>query len=359
MNSQKKYVKKSKQSKQAKKFIPTSKNDKYTVNENAFEDIVPLLDFFEKSGLLIKTAFGNLISGELTENDLGKHVAIFVDYENMDPFFHDKKFNKGTDQTAINNFDMAFKQSFEAYRHLIPKGAFVTGEIMIQSRSYTKSDGKIAIVLHGSIVASIPFEMINFSNLEKLCESYTMEGFVVVCTETSTRFKLKQCCFPQDDKFGKKMHTSELTENDFTKEGLMFCDSGKNEKFGYHVASLANVSENQVIATKQVNGFDTSLIVLTNETTIQNQLKNPFDGDKMINFYETIGEGPTYRYTPKCNFSGSNQNLVFQKKFDGESIVLHVDDSGKFHMLIRFNLDVFKVLCNDQTTKISFGWTKK
>ena len=353
MNSQKKYVKKTKQ---PKKFIPTSKNDKYTINENVFEDIELVLDSLKGSGLLIKTAFGSLTSNELTENDLGKHVAIFVDYEKMIPFFHDKKFNKGTDQTAINNFDLAFKQSFEAYGHLIPKGAFITGEIMNQTRSYTKSNSGMAIVLHGSIVASIPHEIVDFTNLDKLCESYIMEGFVIVCTETSTRFKLKQCCFPQDDKFGKKMHTSELTANDFTKEGLILC---KNEKFGYHNASLANVSENQIIAMKQVNGFDTSLVVLTNETTIQNQLENPFDGDKMINFYETIGEGPTYRYTPKCNFSGSNQNLVFQKKFDGESVVLHVDDSGKFHMLIRFNLDVFKVLCADQTTKIRFGWIKK
>ena len=331
------------------------KNNKYMVNENGFEDIEVMIEQFD-SDCLIKKAFGSLTSDSLTKDDVGKHVAIFVDFEHMNKFFHDKKFDNGNDKNAINNFNTAFKQSLESYSNLIPKGAFITGEIMNQNRVYTKSNGQMSIVLHGSIVASVPQEMITFDNLEALCDAYKMEGFVVVCKETSSRFKLKQCCFPTNEGLGKKMHNTPLTKDDFTEEGLILCNNGD---FGYHVAALANVSAKQTIASKCINGFDTSLIVLPNEDTIQNQLENKFDGDKMINFFATIGEGNTYRYIPQCNFSGSTNNLIFQKKFDGESILLHVDDNGKFHMLVRFNLDVFEVLGADKSIKFRFGWVKK
>lgn len=352
MNSQKKY----KKSNQNKKSSLVSKIDKFTVKEGAFEDIESRLNSFEDSGLLVKTAFGSYTFDGLTEMDIGNHVAIFVDYENINKFFHDKKFDKGNDQHSINNFNEAFQQSSKAYGHLIPKGSFITGELMNQNREYTKRPEQMSVVLHGSIVASIPQEMIDFINLEALCESYKMEGFVVVCTETSSRFKLKRCYFPQENGYGKNLHASAPTKDEFSKQGLILCHNGN---YGYHVASLANVLEKQTIAEKQINGFDTSLVVRTNEDTIAFQLKNTFDGDKMINFFETIGEGKTYRYIDKCNFTGSKQNLEFQKKFDGESILLHVDIDGKFHMMIRFNLDIFKVLCNDGNTKIRIGCVKK
>lgn len=336
---------------------PWSKNDKYIVKETSFEDLELLLSLPEHSNSLIKTAFGSFTFDSLTEQDIGKHVAIFVDYKTMPEWFFNKKFDKGNAKNSINDCNIAFEQSSKDYAHLIPKGAFITAEMMNQNREYAKSDKPMSIVLHGSIICSVPPEIITFQNLEQLCEAYKMEGFVVVNTETSSRFKLKHGCFPKGD-VGKGQHmiAPKVINNDFTDNGLILCDNGKS---GYHVAALANTSERQTIATKNINGFETQLIVIPNDEAIWNQVKNPFDGDKMINLFDAIGEGTTYRYTEKYSSSESVDNLVLHKKFDGESVLLHVDDDVQFHMLIRFNMDALKVECANGESKIRFGWMKK
>lgn len=336
-----------------------SKNDKYVVKEAGFEDLELLLNLLRSSSqyanILIRTAFGSMTFDSLTESDIGKHVAVFVDYNTIPEWFFNKKFDKGNDKNSIINFDIAFEQSQKDYAHLIPRGAFITAEIMNQNRPYAKSDKKMSICLHGSIVASVPPEIVTFRGLEQLCDAYKMEGFVCVSTETSARFKLKQCCFPKGD-LGKGQHEAAPQIDDFTEVGLNLCNGGKD---GYHVAALANVTEKQIIAEKFVNGIKTQLIVLPNETAIRNQIEFPFDGDKMMNFYETDGEGKTYRYIDKLNFIESPENLLFQKKFDGESILLHVDNNDQFHMLIRFNVDAFKVEYENGETEVRFGWIKK
>lgn len=311
-------------------------NKKYNKKSNKkFVSILDVLDQLKKDypGYIFKEAFGTLDPHNLTKGDVGKHASVAFSITDMPQILLNKKFEG---KNPSKPFIDANNHCQKVYKDVIPKGAFVTGELMgIQKYEYTKSDG-VYVVLHGSIVAKGVNDL-SYDNLELLCESFRHEGYVVVCSDGG-RFKLKREYFPHKSIEGQQIGKFKegICVDDFTECGLKLCGDGL---FGYHHAVVNNVNES-VIAQK--NGFQ--LVALPYDVVIGKQLENVFDGEKMFGLLENVGAGNKYRYNGNFNSSVDLASVVeFQFKFDGETVLLHCDDNGVLHLLIKFQVDVCEV----------------
>lgn len=308
-----------------------------------FIDALELLSALDKN-VVIKTSFGNLDPNNLTEADLKKHGAIYVSLTNMPEFFSNKKFQS-------NEPSKPFKSALEhcsIYKDIIPIGSFITAELMgIQNHSYTKSDS-IYVILHGAIIANSPKDL-SYENLELLCESFKNEGFVIV-DDSGNRSKLKREYFPDSNNPTKQRgkHCTEFDESDYTDFGFSLCGDGK---YGYHHACRENFINNPTVIAEK-NGFE--LVALPHYQAIQNQLQNPFDGEKMFGLIETIGSGDSYIYTDKI--ISQLTDVRFELKLDGETVLLHTDSDGNLHLLIKFQVNVHEVKQDDGSQKFRFGW---
>lgn len=305
-----------------------------------FVDIMGLLEQLKGDypNYTFKTAFGDLDPYNLSKGDVGKHASVGFSIKDMPQVLLDKKFEG---KNPSKPFIDAFNHCQKVYKDVIPKGAFLSGELMgIQKHAYTNSDG-VYVVLHGSIIAKGVGDY-DYDNLKLLCDSFKHEGYVVL-DSNGGRFKLKREYFPNGDKQIGKFKEGPIVE-DYSDNGLLLCGGGL---FGYHHA-VVNDGEECVIAEK--NGY--SLVVLPFNVVVEKQLKNSFDGEKMMGMLETIGSRDSYRYNGMFNKDVKMDNgLEFQFKFDGETVLIHCDDNGDIHLLVKFQVDVCEV-----NGSVKMGW---
>ncbi len=297
---------------------------------------------------------GNLQPDSLTKQDHGKHGAIYVSINDMPEFFNKKKFD--TNVKLKKHFQEV--QEF-AEKYIAPhmtNDSTLSVEIMgIQNREFNRLQTKTVVIPHGSIVAVLPKKFTTKEELEGLCELSVHEGYVVVNHSDGQRYKLKREYFDSKVNPEQQRGPHKTEPENYTADGLTLC-GGKG--FGYDGAVVSMLTENKsepITIAKLVNGVD--LIALPIATIIEKQNRYPFDGDKMMNFYETTGKGNTYKYTDKPFVSDIfNHDLEFQLKFDGETGMLHKDKNGKAHLLVKFQIDVFEIESNDGSKSYRFGW---
>jgi hypothetical protein len=264
----------------------------------------------------------------------------------MPEFFSNKKFQSSTPNKL---FKSAYEYCEKTYKDKIPRGSFISGELMgIQNHAYTKSDG-VYIVLHGSIIVETTnFNCLNCSDLELLCESFKTEGYVIV-ENLGPRFKLKREYFPDINNVQKQRGKFIEPPNQYTDLGLKLCMNGN---FGYYHATINDITEPSIIAEN--NGF--KLLALPHNQAISKQLSNNFDGEKMLGLIETVGSGDTYRYTKKI-IGKITEKSEFQLKFDGETVLLHKDElCQNFHLMVKFQVNVHEIKQQDGNFKYRLGW---
>jgi hypothetical protein len=326
-----------------------------------FFDLLTFLEIHENALPYIKLSFGDLPINKLEQSDHKKHGAIYVSLVHMEQFpeFLKKKFGKKIPDHILN----LFTQTRDAYSHLLQPGTYVTGEHMgFQKKKYNEME-KPGVVLHGVIEAVIDGTKISPQYLGELCELFKLEGYVFVCPDGS-RGKLKRAYFPGGAK-QKGEHNEAPT--DYEPEGLKLCGGGQ---FGYDNAGLTNVENPTIIAQK--NGI--SLVLLPHAVVIKKQLDLPFDGDKMFNVLPTTGKGTEYMYNlkyaseelkndpdvvlaaVKCDGNANLTNAKVEVKHDGETVVLHKDEHGEFHLMVKLQVHVWKVV--GTYTEYRLGWGK-
>lgn len=297
---------------------------------------------------------GNLQPDSLTEQDYRKHGAIYVSINDMPEFFNKKKFD--TNVKLKTHFQEVQEFAEKYISQHMANNSTLSVEIMgIQHREFNKLQIKTVAIPHGSIVAVFPKKNTTKNELEELCELSIHEGYVVVNLTDGQRYKLKREYFNSKIIPEQQRGPHKTEPENYTADGLTLC-GGKG--FGYDNAAVSmmigNRTEPMIIANLG-NGAD--LIALPIATIIEKQNRYPFDGDKIMNFYETTGKGNTYMYTDKPFVSDIfNDELEFQFKFDGETGMLHKDKNGKVHLMVKFQIDVFEIESNDGSKSYRFGW---
>ncbi|AYV77354.1 MAG: hypothetical protein Barrevirus42_1, partial [Barrevirus sp.] len=242
---------------------------------------------------IILFSTGSLNPDSLTTNDVGKHGAIYIQINDIPEFFDKKKFSTNT----------KLKKHFQdcqqfAQKYLGPKmqnNSNLTVEIMgIQLREYNKIPDsliKTVVIPHGQIIAS----GLDNNELEELCENSVFEGYVVLNKEDGKRYKLKREYFHNKaEKSDRQRGSHKVGPEQYTDIGLALCGSGV-KGYGYDCAAISQLisdSEKEEIIAEL--NKDTKLVVLPLSKVIETQNKYPFDGDKMLNLYETVGKGITY-----------------------------------------------------------------
>ena len=301
---------------------------------------------------------GSLDPNALSIKDHGLHGAMYISIDNMPQFFDKKKF--GTNAKLKKHF-LDCQEFANTYigPHMSP-GTSITVEICgIQNREYNKTDPiypKSLVIPHGSIVAKLHEpKTLTKESLDALCENSIFEGYVVLDSNSGNRFKLKREYFNSKEKpgiqTGLQRGPHKIKPTLYTDSGLKLCN-GFSYDNAVISALLNNVTDETIIA--KMPGADLVLVPISQ--VIQNQLQFPFDGDKMLNLFQTSGKGETYKYsdtTIEPDILG--KNLQFQLKFDGETGILHKDVNGKIHLLVKFQTDIYEIE-SDKQISYRFGF---
>ena len=267
----------------------------------------------------------------------------------------------------------------------VVNGTTISVEWMgVQKRPYNSAadDFEKAVVPHGSIVARVPNDLLSSVNevndvLDSLCEASIHEGYVVI-TPNGDRGKLKRENFrskepDSEEKRGPHKQSPSFEKGEYTPEGLDLC--GGDSK-GYYNAPLSalvqGITEEVTIAKLNIitkNGKNDNneknhivdLVSVPIQDVITDQIKRPFTGEKMMNFFKTEGQGKTYRYTNEPLIDGALSepqinSLTFQMKFDGETALVRKDKNGVVHFMLKFQIDVWEIERDDGSFDYRFGW---
>ena len=304
----------------------------------------------------------------LTSDDHKKHGAFYVSMMEMPKEFFNKKFDGGKAKKTIKFFQDTQKFAEDKIGSHMQNGTTISVEFMgSQNRPFNKASpefAKAAVVPHGSIVAHVPKELLDGNpkaGLDSLCEASIFEGYVVVNKKSGDRWKLKREYFSSanDPKKQRKEHdrAPSMEKGEYTSEGLRLCGG---DGFGYFNVALNHLEDSkqeQAIVKLNIGDHVVDLVVRPISDVIKNQLQHPFKGQKMINLFVTSGKGDTYQYTDEPIVDGLFDNpLEFQMKLDGETALVHKDENGQIHLMIKFQVDVYEVENDDGSKNYRFGW---
>lgn len=322
---------------------------------NKFIDAATLFNEMIAKGFVVIFSTGSLDPEFLTVRNHKNHGSIYVSINDMPEFFENSKF-KTNPKLKKHYLDVQeFANTFISPH--MQNNSQLSVEIMgIQNREFNKTELKSILIPHGAISANVN-NITEFSKLDDLCELSIFEGYVVIDHSTGLRYKLKREYFLSKDNITRQRGAHKTEPTNYTSEGLALCGGGK---LGYDNAAVTmimkNIQEQQKVVIAELNN-GVELLVHPIADVIKKQTMFPFDGEKMMNFFETTGQGNTYRYTDKPYvpdiFDG--RKLEFQLKFDGETGILHKDANGKIHLMIKFLVDVFEINNNGVKT-YRFGW---
>lgn len=316
----------------------------------SYDQFFDLLEYLKENGnndLVTKLSFGNLPIDNLTDQDHKKHGAFYVSISHIEklPEILKKKYGNKIPQSM---FDLR-EQTAKSCAEFFPQDTYITGEQMGgQNRKYNKIERPF-IALHGAIEANIDNSKVSPEYLEELCELFKLEGFVFV-TNDGDRGKLKRAYFPSQKNVQKKEHSTNPQPEDFSQDGLKLCSNGL---YGYDNAALTNVMTPTVIAEKN----DISLTLLPYADVIKKQMEKPFDGDKMFNVLPTTGSGDAYVYGKELNPNINFENAIVEIKHDGETVLMYKDNNDEFHLLVKLQVYVWKVI-KDDFIQYKIGWKK-
>jgi len=317
-----------------------------------------------KRGFVIKESFG--LPENLTKDDYKKHGNLYVSLSHIQqlPELCKKKFGTEIIPPVISKFA---KETEKKYVDVIPVNSYITGEVMgsegfpmRQKTAYNEME-ETGVVLHGSLVlAGCDTTNITPETIEYLCELFHVEGFVFV-TKDGQRAKAKRCCFPSKDGLGQKGEQPEgpVLET-FTEEGLILCNNEKYgddnaKKYGYDNAALKGVTKRTIVA--ETNGI--SLVVLPYEDVIKKQLENIFEAYKMFNAPKTKGDGKWFCYVMDAPLETDLEGAIIEVKHNGETVILHKDANGQFHLMVKLQVYVWTVVEEDGSFKYELGWGVK
>jgi hypothetical protein len=316
-----------------------------------------------KQGFVIKESFG--LPENLTKDDHKKHGNLYVSLFHIQQLSELCKKKFGTDTIPPVILEFA-KETEKKYADVLPVNSYITGEVMgskgfpiWQKTAYNTMKGP-GVVLHGSLeLEGCDTTIITPKIIEDLCESFHAEGFVFV-TKDGRRAKAKRCCFSSEDGLGQKgEHLKSPVFNTFTKEGLILCDNEKNgddnENYGYDNAALKGVTERTIIA--ETNGI--SLVVLPYADVIKKQLDNIFEGEKMFNAPQTDGTAKMFHYVMDAPLETDLEGAIIEVKHNGETVILHKDANGQFHLMVKLQVYVWTVVEEDGSFKYELGWGVK
>nr|QBK92110.1 MAG: hypothetical protein LCPAC304_04570 [Pithovirus LCPAC304] len=341
-----------------KKEVPYSLNGEFT-------DAVALHETCKDNVIQLST--GALDPEALDSSSKGKHGAFYVSWKHMVSqselkIFFDKKTDQGRSKKNIDSFERA-QEFVDTYigKHL-ECGDVISAELMnTQKRPFnaiaTPFD-RAAVIPHGSIIACVPPDFYHspdtaYEQLEALCEELHSEGFVIVDTTADSRYKLKREYFTGESDGKQRGAHTDGPEN-FTHDGAALC---RNQ--GYCNAPLfameKGIEEDVCIA----NLCDSQVKLLTRgvANTITFQRSHLFGGEKMLNYFNTSGRGKSYKYTRETTDTDIHEKeLEFQLKFDGETVLIHKDEEGEVHLMIKFQVDAYMVEQEDGRKVCRFGW---
>lgn len=356
--SKNRYRKPNKKQCRWKKEVPYSLNGEFT-------DAVALHETCK--GNVIQLSTGTLDPEALDSSSKGKHGAFYVSWKHMvsQPelkIFLDKKTDQGRSKKNIDFFERA-QEFVDSYisKHL-ECGDVISAELMnTQKRPFNaivEPFDRAAVIPHGSIVACVPPDFYRcpdevYEQLEVLCEDLHSEGFVIVDTTTSgSRYKLKREYFTGESGEQRGVHT--VGPEKFTDEGAVLC---RNQ--GYCNAPLLAMEKEikEDVCIAELCDSQVKLLVRGVANTITFQRSHPFDGQKMLNYFETSGRGKSYSYTRETTDTDIHTKKVeFQLKFDGETVLIHKDEGGEPHLMIKFQVDAYMVEQEDGRKVYRFGW---
>ena len=346
------------------KTVPPQFSNKFTDAHDLYLKIKQ-----DSPNTVIIFSTGELDPKNLKPQDHKKHGAIYVSISNMPEFFDKKKFN--TNAKLKKHFQNTLEFAEKYIGPHMQNNTFMSVEIMgIQMREFNKihpSLPKASAIPHGSIICrkvnsdqvTELEELCNkVTELEELCENSIFEGYVALNKTDGERYKIKREYFPSTDsnQENKQRGGHKQEPKNYTTEGLTLC---KESGYGYDNAVLSmlmdnTTNENEIVISKM---NDIELVVLPIDKVIETQSKFPFQGDKMLNIFETVGSKDSYRYTSNPIIPNLFTNpLEYQLKFDGETGLVHKDRDGKIHLLIKFQIDIFEIIDSSGQKIYRFGF---
>ena len=104
---------------------------------------------------------------------------------------------------------------------------------------------------------------------------------------------------------------------------------------------------------------DLTIVVKSTAETVAFQKAHLFDGEKMMNFFQTEGSASKYHYVdgPVNIAERAEEDVEFQMKFDGETGIIKKDDDGVVHLMVKFQVDVYEIIGDATDAEYRFGWT--
>lgn len=291
---------------------------------NKFIDIYDLVCQNKDINMVFST--GNLDPNKLTKSDHKKHGAIYISLNELPEFFYKKKF--ATNKKLKKHFEDCQDFANKYISKYMQNNTTISVEIMgIQNNSFNVLKNNSVLIPHGLIIAKFPNKLESKEKLDEFCEESICEGYVILDKTNNMRLKLKREYFDSTSLLGKQ-------------RGI----HNKSIKESYDESAVSMMTEDWQEEKVITNLVKANLIVLPLKDVIEKQMKFPFDGDKMMNLFETIGSKDTYRYTDKTLVPNIfEKDLEYQLKFDGETGLLHKDTTGKIHLLIKFVIDVYEI----------------
>lgn len=346
------------------KTVPIQFFNKFTDAHNIYLKIKQ-----ENPNTVIIFSTGELDPNNLKSQDHKKHGAIYVSINDMPEFFDKKKFNTNTKLKKHFQDTLEFAEKYIG-PHMQNETTLSVELMGIQMREFNKIHPnlpKAAAIPHGSIICrkingNQVTELEELCNkvteleLEELCENSIFEGYVALNKTDGERYKIKREYFPSTNlnNENKQRGPHKQEPKNYTDVGLILC---KEVGYGYDNAALSMLIDNTTLEIVIANMNDMELIALPINKVIETQLKFPFQGDKMLNIFETAGSKDSYRYTSNpITPNIFNNPLEFQLKFDGETGLIHRDINGKIHLLIKFQIDIFEITDSTGQKIYRFGF---
>jgi hypothetical protein len=332
------------------KKIPYNQRDKFT-------DIMKVLKPIPSNTYVLAT--GGLDPEHLTLKDHKKHSALYfrLDFERDDlQLLLDKKFRDNVHMKELYEKVQNFAR--QKYSEYLDENTMVSGEIMgLQNRPFNKmiDSYKYSIILHGSLCAQVPKKLWTRNGLEELCEKTMSEGFIILDYKTGERCKLKREYFASLDLNSDRQRGAHVrSPSEYTEEGLLLCGG---DGLGYENAALNVGNQKTEIMSMVIQEQEVKLFAMPIIDTIIGQLECSYEGQKMMNFFQTEGQGIIYKYTDEFYKPDSlNHVLEFQIKHDGETALIHKDESGVVHLMAKLQIDVYELEKKDGTFEYRLGW---
>ncbi len=340
--------------------------------KNKFVDVLELIDSIQgsESAPTFKLSTGTIDPNSLNSSHHKKHGAIYVSIKNMTSLFLLKKFGIDDKAKPHKQLQMFLDSQDFVEKFIGPhmeNDSWISVEFMnIQRKEYNKllpQFEKAAVIPHGAIYAQIgKLPSDPYSMLDNLCELSMFEGYVVFDRENGKRLKLKREYFISKENHDKQRgeHTlaPSIENGDYTNEALKMVDDG----LGYANIPLIMSTDPDhhdelTIAKYNVDDVEISLVARSFKETIDHQTKfGVFDGEKMLNFFKTDGKGDTYKYTHDLQDDILEHDLEFQLKFDGETALVYKDNNGCSHLMIKYQVDVYEIVDDNDNKSYRFGW---